>query len=96
MHFPGFDVKAVEMLIERKIAGIGIDTLSPDGSNNGPGNKFPVHECILRAGKYIIENAAQLSKMPAKGAYVLALPLKITVGAEVAMRLVGLIPIRKT
>jgi kynurenine formamidase len=94
MHFPGFHVKAAELLLERKIAGIGIDTLSPDGSNNAPGEKFPVHECILRAGKYIIENAANLAKMPAKGAYVFALPLKITVGAEAAMRLVGLIPIK--
>jgi kynurenine formamidase len=95
MHFPGFNVKAAELLLERKIVGIGIDTLSPDGSNNLPGDKFPVHECILRAGKYIIENAAQLSKMPAKGAYVLALPLKITIGAEAAMRLIGLIPAEK-
>jgi kynurenine formamidase len=93
MHFPGFHVKAAELLLERKIVGLGIDTLSPDGSNNGPGGKFPVHECVLREGKYIIENAAHLSKMPAKGGYVLALPLKITVGAEAPMRLVGLIPI---
>ncbi len=91
MHFPGFDEKAAELLLERKIAGIGIDTLSPDGSNNGPGAKYPVHECVLRAGKYIIENAANLSKMPPKGAFAIALPLKITVGAEAAMRLVGLV-----
>ncbi len=91
MHFPGFHFKTAEMLISRGIAGIGIDTLSPDGSNNKPENKFPVHEVILGAGKYIIENAAHLSKMPAKGAFALALPMKITVGAEAAIRLVGLV-----
>ena len=41
MHFPGFHVKAAELLLERKIAGVGIDTLSPDGSNNAPENRFP-------------------------------------------------------
>lgn len=91
MHFPGFDAGAAELLVERNIAGIGIDTLSPDGSNNNQG-KFPVHECILGAGKYIIEGAANLSQMPPKGAYALALPIKVGVGVEAAMRLVGLIP----
>ena len=93
MHFPGYHVSAAELLLKRGVVGIGIDTMSPDGSNNRPENKFPVHECILGAGKYIIENAAHLSRMPSMGAYVLALPLKIAVGAESAMRLVGLIPV---
>jgi kynurenine formamidase len=91
MHFPGFHVKTAELLLHRGITGIGMDTLSPDGSNNLPHNRYPVHECILGAGKYIIENAAHLSKMPPRGGYALALPLNITVGAESAMRLVGLI-----
>ncbi len=89
MHFPGFHAKTAEMLLERRIAGIGIDTLSPDGSHP----KFPVHEVILGAGKYIIENVANLSKMPTVGAFALALPIKVVVGAEAAMRLVGLIPL---
>ena len=93
MHFPGFDVKAAELLLERKISGLGIDTLSPDGSHNGPGDRYAVHECLLREGKFIIENAAHLSKMPAKGGYALALPLKIVHGAEAPMRLVGLVQV---
>lgn len=92
MHFPGFHLKTAQMLIDRGVAGIGIDTLSPDGSNNKPENKFPVHEVVLGAGKYIIENAAHLSRMPPKGGYAIALPIKVTVGAEAPMRLIGLIP----
>jgi kynurenine formamidase len=92
MHFPGFHVKTAELLLERGVVGIGIDTLSPDGSNNRPQNKFPVHECMLGAGKYIIENAAHLSQMPPSGGYAIALPLKVSIGAESAMRLVGLVP----
>lgn len=92
MHFPGYHATAAELLLERGVVGIGIDTLSPDGSNNK--NKFPVHELMLGAGKYIIENAAQLSRMPARGAFALALPMKVSVGAEAPIRLVGLIPKR--
>ena len=92
MHFPGYHVEAAELLLTRGVVGIGIDTFSPDGSNNHPENKYPVHECILGAGKYIIENAAHLAKMPPKGSYVLALPPKISIGSESAIRLVGLIP----
>jgi kynurenine formamidase len=91
MHFPGFHVSSVELLLKRGVAGIGIDTLSPDGSNNQPENHFPVHLAMLGAGKYIIENVANLSKIPAKGAFAIALPIKVTVGAEAAMRLIALI-----
>lgn len=91
MHFPGYHVETAELLLQRGVVGIAIDTLSPDGSNNIPENKYPVHECILGAGKYIIENAAHLSQMPPQGAYAIALPLRITVASECAIRLIGLI-----
>lgn len=88
MRFPGFTKQAAEFLLERDIAGIAIDTLSPDGSST---DVFPVHETLLGAGKYIIENAAHLEKMPPSGGYVVALPPKISVGAEAIIRLVGLV-----
>lgn len=88
MEFPGFEEDAAKFLVERNIAGIGIDTLSPDGSNM---DSFPVHKTILGAGKYIIENVSSLEKMPVKGGYVVALPPKIQCGAESAIRLVGLV-----
>jgi len=94
MHFPGFSLEAATLLLKRKIAGIGIDTLSPDGSINGPGIHYPVHELILGAGKYIIENLTQLEKMPSLGAYVIALPPKVQEATETAARVVGLVPKR--
>ncbi len=87
MHFPGFSKKAAEFLLERDIAGLGIDTLSPDGSNHG----FPVHELILGAGKYILENLTNLDKLPPKGALCLALPIKVDQGTEAAVRAVALL-----
>lgn len=87
MHFPGFSVESADYLLKKAIAGIGIDTLSPDISHD-----FPVHKKILGAGKYIIENLANLDKMPPWGAYIFALPLKIKNATEAPARVVGLIP----
>lgn len=68
MHFPGFGLEAVQWLLEmRKVKGIMVDTLSLD---NGPSAKFEVHYTWLPAGRWGIENVANLSKLPARGATV--------------------------
>lgn len=85
--FPSISAQAASLLLERGITGLGIDTLSPDR----PDNDFPVHQLILGAGKYIIENIAHADQMPVVGGYLLALPLKIKSGTEAPMRLVGLV-----
>lgn len=86
--FPDISAEAAQELLKRNVAGIGIDTLSPDRGENG----FPVHKLFLESGKYMIENVANLDKMPATGAFVAALPMNITGGTEAPVRLVGLIP----
>ena len=88
MHFPGFSLEAAKHLLQRSIVGIAIDTLSPDGADS----TFPVHKLLLHAGKYIIENIANIEKLPPIGAYVIALPLKIHDAVEAPMRIVGLVP----
>jgi kynurenine formamidase len=89
MHFPGFSEEAAKLLLQKEIAGIGIDTLSPDGSNT---DAFPVHECILGAGKYILENLAHLDRLPEAGAYALCLPPKLKDATESAVRVGALVP----
>ena len=65
-HFPGFGIEAANWLLShRAIAGIGVDTLSLD---NGPSQTFDVHLAILGADRYGIENLANLSRIPARGA----------------------------
>jgi len=54
---------------------------------------FSVHQRILGAGKYIIENIANCHKMPAQGAYMIALPLNLEQGAEAPARIIGLVPV---
>ena len=86
--YPSISAAAAAFLvIKRNIVGIGIDTLSPDRASDG----FPVHQIVLGADKYIVENIANASKLPPIGSYSLALPLKIREGTEAPIRLVGLI-----
>jgi len=85
--FPCVAREAAQLLLERQIVGLGIDTLSPDRPEDG----FPVHALLLNAGKYIVENAANLSALPPMGSLVLALPIKIKDGTESPIRLIALI-----
>jgi kynurenine formamidase len=85
--FPCLSEQVAHLLLERNIAGIGIDTLSPDRPEHG----FPVHQAILGAGKYIVENVANSGVLPPVGAYTLCLPIKTRGGTEAPVRLVGLI-----
>src|SRR5262249_52760821 len=88
MHFPGFAPSTIEFLLERNVSGIGIDTLSPDGSNLD----FPVHHLLLGAGKFIIENLTNLDELSPIGGYIIALPPKIKDATEANLRVVALLP----
>ncbi|KKP29329.1 MAG: hypothetical protein UR12_C0010G0046 [candidate division TM6 bacterium GW2011_GWF2_30_66] len=88
LHFPGVSLECAEILVEREILAIGIDTLSIDGGNLEP----LVHKKILCTGsRYIIENIANLDRLPAIGAYVVVAPLKISGGSEAPVRMLGFI-----
>ena len=87
LQFPSISSEAALLLLERQIAGLGIDTLSPDT----PNSRYPVHQSILGAGKYLVENVANSEKLPPQGSFSLALPLRIEGATEAPMRLIGLI-----
>lgn len=86
--FPSISKEAGEILLQRGIVGMGIDTLSPDRLEDG----FPVHQLLLEAGKYILENVANGEKLPPVGSYGVCLPLKIKDGCEAPVRLMAMIP----
>ena len=48
-----------------------------------------MHQAILGAGKYIVENVANSSELPLKGSFSLALPIRTEGGTEAPMRLIG-------
>lgn len=89
MHFPGFSVEAVELLIERGVNGLGIDTLSVDfGASKG----FEVHRLSHGAKLYHLENLADLSALPESGAYLIVAPIKLEGGSGGPVRVFALLP----
>ena len=79
LHFPGFSEEAALYLVEeRTIKGIGIDTLSVD---YGLSTDFSIHHIVNGAAAYHIENAANLDRVPRRGAWVIIAPIKIEEGS---------------
>lgn len=92
LHFPGFSQAAAEWLVrERHISGIGVDTASID---YGPSQDFAVHRIVNAAGLYGLENVAGLAEVPASGATLVALPMKIAGGTGAPVRIIALLPSR--
>jgi kynurenine formamidase len=90
LHFPGFSSEAAEFLVkDRRVDGIGIDTASIDF---GPSQDFTVHRIVNGANRYGLENVANLEKLPAKGAILIALPMKIKGGTGGPIRIIAVLP----
>ncbi|MGI8911719.1 MAG: cyclase family protein [Rubrobacteraceae bacterium] len=68
-HFPGFGPEVAKFLIsERDVVGVGVDTLSLD---IGASQDFGAHNTVLPAGKYGLENLANLGRVGPSGAAIL-------------------------
>jgi kynurenine formamidase len=83
--FPSVHETTAKILLERNIAGLGIDTLSADTGKQG----FTVHRAILGAGKYLVENIANAGELPPVGATSFVLPIKIKDGTEAPIRIIA-------
>jgi kynurenine formamidase len=90
LHFPGFSKEAAEFLVrERSINAIAVDTPSID---YGPSQDFIVHQVMNGASKPGFENLANLDRVPANGATLIALPIKIEGGSGGPVRAIALLP----
>ena len=89
MHFPGFSVEAAKLLIERKVTGLGCDTMSID---SGASEDFAVHHLALGSGLYHLENLADLSALPETGAFLVVAPIKLEGGSGGPVRVFALLP----
>jgi kynurenine formamidase len=89
LHFPSFGVEAVRLLIERGVSVIGVDTASID---HGPSKDFLVHRAAGAANVVGLENLTNLDKLPATGAWLVALPMKIARGTGAPARVIALLP----
>ena len=88
-HFPGFSKELALFLIkERNIVGIGIDTGSLDCGN---AIDYPVHNIILGADKYQIENLV-LDKLNENDKFtIIAMPLNIKDAPEAPARVMAIV-----
>lgn len=89
LHFPALGKEAAELLVARKVASIGVDTASID---HGPSQDFIVHQVVAAANIPAFENLTGLDRLPPKGAWVIALPMKIAGGSGAPLRIVALVP----
>ena len=90
LHFPGLHPDAARWLVEnRAIKAIGLDTPSID---YGQSTRFESHQILFDKNIPAFENVANLDKLPATGATVIALPMKIQGGSGGPLRIVAFVP----
>lgn len=90
LHFPSYGEEAARFLVaERRVAALGVDTASID---YGQSRDFIVHRVASEANVPGFENVASLERLPARGAWVFALPMKIGGGSGAPLRIVAAVP----
>lgn len=90
LHFPGLHPDAAKWLVaNRKIKAVGIDTASIDF---GQSTKFESHVALMTNNIPAFENVADMTKLPAKGFHVFAMPMKIKGGSGAPLRIAAFIP----
>ena len=90
LHFPSFGAEAAAILVrDRRVGALGVDSASID---HGPSKDFPVHRLAADANVPGLENLTGLAALPESGAWVIALPMKITGGSGGPLRAVALVP----
>lgn len=89
LHFPGIHPDAARWLVDRQVKAVGIDTASIDF---GQSTLFETHRALYEANIPGLENLANLDRLPAAGATIVALPMKIKGGSGAPLRAIALLP----
>jgi kynurenine formamidase len=90
LHFPGLHPETARWLVaNRPVKAIGIDTASID---YGQSTLFESHRLLFERNIPAFENLTQLERLPARGAVVVALPMKIGGGSGAPLRAVAILP----
>ena len=90
LHFPGLHPDAARWLVEqRKVKSVGIDTASID---YGQSSTYGSHVALMSANVPAFENLANLDGLPARGAFIVALPARIEGGSGGPLRIVARLP----
>lgn len=89
LSFPGLHPDAARWLVEeRDISMVGLDTPSID---HGPSTTFAAHQVLFDADIPALENVANLERLPAVGATIIALPMLLEGGTGGPVRILGIV-----
>lgn len=92
-HSPGPTAEAVQYLIDKGITGWGTQCIGTDAGSAGEMDPvFPAHNLLHLNGRFGLASLANLDKVPAKGAVLIAAPLKIENGTGSPIRAMALVP----
>lgn len=90
LHFPGIHPDLATWLVKnRKIKAVGLDVASVD---YGQSKDFKTHQILYEQNIPGFENVANLERLPAKGSFIIALPMKIKGGSGGPLRIVAVVP----
>jgi kynurenine formamidase len=90
LHFPGLHPDAAKWLAgNRSVKAVGIDTASID---YGQSSAYETHRILYERNIPGLENLSNLDRLPARGATVIALPMKIKGGSGAPLRAIAFVP----
>ena len=90
LHFPGLHPDAATWLAEtRKVKALGLDTASID---YGQSKMYESHRILYERDIPAFENLTNLDRLPARGAVIVALPMKIKGGSGAPLRAIAIVP----
>jgi len=89
LHFPGLHPDAAKWLVAKDVRAVGLDTASID---YGQSTLFESHRILYAANIPAFENLTALDRLPARGAFIVALPMKIAKGSGAPLRAVAVLP----
>ena len=92
-HTPGPTAEVIQYLLDKGITGWGSQCIGTDaGQAGGMTPPFPAHNLLHKHNCYGLASLANLDRLPAKGAILIAAPLKIKAGTGSPIRALALVP----
>jgi kynurenine formamidase len=93
-HYPGFGKDSATFLTkERDVLGVGVEQVGTDAAVGAKADPpFPNHSIMHGAGKFGLTQLANVDRLPASGALVIATPLKIEHGSGSPVRVIAILP----
>ncbi|MRX51843.1 cyclase family protein [Paracoccus sp. S-4012] len=91
-HTPGPTAEVIEYLVGKGIVGWGTQCIGTDAGQAGAMHPpFPAHNLLHKANRFGLASLANLDRLPAKGAILIAAPLKIEGGTGSPIRALALV-----